>query len=466
MEKILKTVKIVTVILLVILLSIIAFLGTYAKQNNVWRSTLPEFNYGIELDGIRELRYVLDVSEEEKEVYVDENGNIVGEVPEKTEESESENAETQEPVNNTGYKIETRKIKANEESVKTIDNFEKAKKIIQKRLENEDVYEYNIRLDNITGELILEVPNDDQVSIANTAVTAIGNFEIIDDQTGVILLDRENVKSSQAGMYQAETGYQACLQVYFDKEGAEKLKEISNKYRQVVNDAGETETSYISVKLDGQTMVRTYFGEELSNGMIQIPMGNATTDSTEINNTLTEVRRMADEINEEKLPISYKLDSDSLVESRIAQRDINLAVIVFAISILAISIILIVKYKFKGFITSVLGIGFIAILSILTRYTGIYVTLNSIIAFVSIIVLNYYFMKEFLLERQKESYVKDAFINTMKKYYLVIIPVCIIAIVFTFASNVVISSVGMILFWGLLVQAIYNAITILGLGLI
>ena len=112
MEKVLKTIKIVTVTLLVVLLSIIAFCGTYAKQNNVWRSTLPEFNYGIELDGIRELRYILDASEEEKEVYVDENGNIVGEVPEKTEESEAEDSKAEEKVNNTGYKTETRKIKA------------------------------------------------------------------------------------------------------------------------------------------------------------------------------------------------------------------------------------------------------------------------------------------------------------------------------------------------------------------
>ena len=146
MEKVLKIVKIVTVTLIIILLSIIAFLGTYGKQNNVWKETTPEFNYGIELGKIRELRYVLDESEEEKTVYVDENGNVLGEVKEEasTNETDTESQEVSEEKvneNKLDYPTEVRKFKANEDSVKTKENFEKAKKIIQKRLEGEDVYE-------------------------------------------------------------------------------------------------------------------------------------------------------------------------------------------------------------------------------------------------------------------------------------------------------------------------------------
>jgi len=49
----------------------------------------------------------------------------------------------------------------------------------------------------------------------------------------------------------------------------------------------------------------------------------------------------------------------------------------------------------------------------------------------------------------------------MKELYLMIIPVCIIAVIFVFVPGVVISSIGMILFWGLFIQAIYNWLILL-----
>ena len=462
MEKSLKIVKIVTVTLFVVLLTVIAFCGTYKKQNNVWKKSIKEFNYGIELGNIRELRYVVDSSEEEKNVYVDENGNILGEVKE-AEQGSEEAKEVEKPE----FATEKRKIKANEENVKTKENFEKAKKIIQKRLENENVYEYNIRLDEITGELILEVPNDDEsIPVAHTAVTALGEIEIIDDQTGVVLLNRDDIKSVKSGVFQAETGYQTSIQFYFNEQGTEKLKDITNKYREVVNDAGDSTIYGIAVNVDGQTISKTYFSEEISNGVLPIQVGQASTDANEINSQIAEVERIVFEINQERLPIAYTINSDTLIESRITFADIKIAVIVFLVLVLAISIVLVIKFKLKGFIASVVGLGFISLLNLLVRYVGIYVTLNSTISFLSIVVLNYLFITKILVDLKENENIKEVFINVMKKYYLAIVPVIIIAIVFTFVSNIAISSIGMILFWGLLLQVFYNALTILGLGLI
>lgn len=483
MEKALKIIKTVVITLVVILSSLIAFCGVFSKQNNIWKNSIPEFNYGLELEGIRELRYVLNDSEEEKNVYIDSEGNILGEVKEEEESNvtedgislnptnEAEDSETSEKTEEAedkpNYATELRTIKANPDEVKTIENFEKSKSIIQKRLENEDVYEYNIRLDNLTGELVVEIPdNDESINITHSAVTTKGKVEIIDEQTGLILIDKNDIKKTEAGMYQDETGYQACLQIYFNKEGSEKLKDISNKYREVVNDAGESTTSYVSITLDGQTISTTYFGEELTNGVIQIPMGQVTTDSETMNNTLSEVRRIADVINEENLPIAYTLSSDNFIQAGINQNVIKIVVAIFVVAILVVSIIFIVKYKMQGFVASILAIGFIAILNLVARYTALTLTINSIIAFVSMIILNYVFMKILLVELKKTDLTKEAFISAIKKYYLAIIPVCIIAVVFTFMSNIVISSIGMILFWGLLIQIAYNACAILALDLI
>ena len=76
LEKILEKVKMLVVVALVILVSLVAFWGVFWKDKGVWKNAVPDYQYGMELEGRRELRYGLDTSEQEKYVYVDENGNI------------------------------------------------------------------------------------------------------------------------------------------------------------------------------------------------------------------------------------------------------------------------------------------------------------------------------------------------------------------------------------------------------
>ena len=54
----------------------------------------------------------------------------------------------------------------------------------------------------------------------------------------------------------------------------------------------------------------------------------------------------------------------------------------------------------------------------------------------------------------------------MKEYYLLIIPVIVISVIFTFATSVAVSSIGMTLFWGLLVGLVYNWLVVLVLKLV
>lgn len=482
MEKFLKVTKKVAIILLILLLAIIAFLGFYKKENNVWGNKVPEFNFGLDLNGARELRYKLDESEEEKNVYIDSEGNILGEVKEETSSTDegvsltdgetaetpatTEETSTTETEQNTddskpNYATEVRKIKANEDSVRTIDNFKKAKSIIQKRLEKEENFEYNIRLDNVTGEIILEIPdNENELSVANLAVTTIGKFEMIDEQTGIILMDKSDIKDVSSGIYNGDDGYQVYLTITFNKEGAEKLKNVSNKYRKVTNDAGEENTEYVSILVDGQKLTTTYFGEELSGGMIQLSMGKASKDQNEIKTTALESQRIADAIGNESMPIDYELTSDNFVKSIITSNEVKIAQIVFIVIIAIVSIIFIIKFKSKGLFASLLEVGFIAILVLTIRFLEINITINSIITFLGIVALNYIFMAEFILECNKNNSKKSAFWNTMKKYYLTIIPLIIITIVFTLNSSITISSIGMLLFWGILLQVLYNILTV------
>ena len=63
-----KIIRNVITVLVVIVLSLIAFIGIYVEKNGVYQNLIPSFTYGMDIDGTRELRYLLDTTSEEKPV--------------------------------------------------------------------------------------------------------------------------------------------------------------------------------------------------------------------------------------------------------------------------------------------------------------------------------------------------------------------------------------------------------------
>lgn len=100
--------------------------------------------------------------------------------------------------------------------------------------------------------------------------------------------------------------------------------------------------------------------------------------------------------------------------------------------------------------------GYIAIVTLIFRYTNVLITLNSLVALVGVVGINILFEYKLLENLKKNDDIRLVFTETMKQLYLAIIPVAIIAIIFTFMSSAVISSIGMVLFWGVAIQALYS----------
>lgn len=483
MEKNLKRFKTLAVVLIVILISAIAFGGLYIQIQGVWKNVLPKFSYGMELDGVRELRFVLNTSEEEKEVYVDENGNYAGDVvsndsttsspeidlvdengqPISSENAENSNTPTEsqekkEDKTLEGYKTEKRVLKANEDADINITNFEKTKKIIQERLETLDLYEYNIRLDEVTGELVVEVPDNDNVEIQESMIATKGKFEVVDHQNGLILLDNSHIKNVSATYTNNDNQYQSYLIVQLNKEGTEKLKEISKTYVRQTDEKGIETTTYVGVEFDDQELLQTYFGDELTNGVLQIPLGQASSEYEDFVITYNSTARVAGILNLEKMPLSYKLNADNYVQSHITTETRIIAIVSFAVIVLILSIVMIVKYKLAGLKFAILNVGYIAIVTLAFRYTNVLITLNSLIAFAGVVGINMLFEYKLLENLRKNDNIKLVFTETMKQLYLAIIPVAIVAIIFTFMQSAVISSIGMVLFWGIAIQALYSGL--------
>ena len=466
MEKNVKLFKTITIVLFIIVISLISFIGVFKTKLNLKENVIPDFKYGMELAGNREFKFVLDTSSEEKDVYIDENGNYKGTVIEKSDEESTISLDTtvdqsndntaKEDVNKLPYKIEKRIIKANEDSVLNKESYEKTKSIIQKRLEVAQIPEYNIRLNTITGEFILEVPEESYTEKAYNLVNQQGVFEIVDSENGVVLLDNSHLKKVQA-LYATNDGYQAYLQLEFNNEGKEILQKISKEYVETTNEAGETKTKNVDLKLDNSTLLSTHFGEELDQGILQFSMGAATTDYDTFEKSYNTAQEFANMVNFGKTVNKLSLVSDNFVQSQINDNIISYAKICFIVLIAVISIILIIKYKKDGIIAAISAIGYIALTMIIIRYTNVTITLNSVVAILGIIILNYIFLYNFL-NRKKNDSAKHAFIETIKIFNFNIIPLWIVSIIFTFMVQVTINSVGMVLFWGLFVHCIYNFI--------
>lgn len=465
MEKSLKKIRLIAVLILTVLVIVIGFFGAYARYNGIWTNALPEYNLGMELAGYNELHFELDTTEDTKDVYVDENGNYKGDVIKKQVESDSEESTTiQDTIEvnpETSYKIENRTIARNDPSKINIENFEKTKKIIQKRLEQYNLYEYNIRQDSVTGKIVLEVPNDNNSDLKASLVTTVGALEFVDSETGVILLEDSNLTNAAPYVMTNENGeYEVYMQLDFDETGREILEKVTGEYTQKVDENGNDVTKTVEVRLDGQAIISTSFKEPVSSGTIHVPMGDPTFDYDEYYQLVANVQEVANLLNEEKLPLVYKITDEVGMQSIVTENTINVAVVSYAVITLLITICMIIKYKFEGLRQAIFNFGYLATLLILFRYTEVVITFNSLIAIVGLIVINYIFSIKFLNKLKKENNRKIALKLSLKELYLAIVPVGIVAIIFTFMSAIVINSVGMTLFWGLILQLLFSLLTL------
>ena len=484
LEKNIKKVKVLVIFSLLILISLIALLGIYKFQKGVWSNLIPEYKFGMDIAGSRELRYEVDNSENEKYVYVDENGNIMGEVwkdgnsitaeSEASSVTEGQAVENTEENNEISYQKETRIIKSNPEEFLTKENFEKVKNIIQKRLDDQEISEYNIRIDDVTGKIVVEIANDnDEVQNVENLLRQAGKFQIIDYQNGLELMNNSDIKNVSV-VYSNNKSFSTYLQIEFNKEGAEKLREISKKYVEIKEEKDtheenvevtgeetktdeETIKKMISITLDDTIMMTTYFGEEMTQGILQIQIGDSTTDSKKFLENQKNAKRIATVLNSGIFPVKYNIETDNFVKSEITSDVCSRTKIGFIIAIFVVSILLTIKYKLNGLIASILNIGYISTLSLVIRYTNVQITLNSLISALLVIGMNYIFVTMILKDIQ-ENNKANAFLNNIKSFYLTILPVVVIAIVFTMTTSLQISSIGMMLFWGILLIAFYNTL--------
>lgn len=456
-KKLSKKLLSILLILVSVAVIIVSFVGIYLQEGNKLSNIIPNYTFGSEIDGVVEYRFLVDNTTEEKEVYVDSEGKIRGEVVKDTSNTTEEEGQAKE--NNTGFNIEKRPIKKNEETSLTEENFEKAKSIIEKRLENDGATEYSIRMDDVTGTLVVELSQNDNIQyLYQSALANKGKFEIIDYQTGVILLDRSHLKKAGEYTYYDQTtdSYTVLLQLELTDEGTNLLKEVSKKYVQYVNESGETVTDAIAIKRDNDILYKMYFDREYTESIINIPLAENLNDTNEIQSYRNYVASIANIFNLDELPIEYKLDTSLFVKSSLNDNWFKTVEIILIIFLVLITIVFLIKFKLNGLLAGVLNAAFIGTVTLVLRYLDIVITFSSLISLFGILVINIIFMKKYLNNLKNKQDVP--FLTTLKSFYSIMVPVIIIAFVFTFFAYATVTGMGYVLFWGLLIQILFNLI--------
>ena len=445
-----KKVKIITIILAIVLVSLVAFGGVYIQTQNRMEDKVKEYSLGRELNGERVVEIkVTDGSKEGK-------------------------------------------TKPSDEEL-TVENYETVKKTVENRLKDLGAQDYTISLDKENGTIRVELPENSNTDTYVYYLTASGKVEMKEKDTENILLNDSMIKKAQyTYTSNADGAYQVYLELILTKDGQAKLDEVKNDYAVLATEVSEAEsknnttsdntTTESSTDEDNTTTNTTTEGtetqkseetkkiasltiagtsydiEKYEKNKITVKIGSQTSNTTTVNNSIAKAAELSMLINAGKYPIDYEVDVNRYVESDIEQQQLIYFIAGVAVILVIIFIIATIKYKGKGLLASISFIGFIALTSLLLRYTNVIISIEGIGAILLTIIINLKLNQMILSKTKTMDVVSEATKASYKELFTSIIPIIIITIVFCFSGWTSLSSFGMIMFWGLVLIAVYNIV--------
>ena len=439
-----KKLKTLTIVLAIILIAIIAVLGIYIPKQNRMENVVKDYSYGMDFKG----------------------GRVIILKPDTTNGTDG----------------------------LTEENYKKSKNILEERLKSLKIQNYEIRLDEQTGNMTITIPEDGRTDNIVSSLGTTGKFEIVDSDTNEVLMNNGDIKQSKV-MYGSNSksssatssGTVVYLDIEFNKDGTKKLEDISSKYTNTTsnntsnNTTTETEnttntenntdttsnkssstTKKITMKIDDETIMSTAFDETLKTGKLQLSVGSSSTDQKTLQGYASQAQSMATVLDSGNLPIKYKVDKNQYILSDITKDNINIAFYVISAIVAIALIVLVIRYKLQGLLGAISYIGLVSLLSIILRYTNVVITIEGMFGIVVSLFLAYLFINKLLAKLKGKTLEKEtintALKETYKEFFIRIIPVAIATVVFCFSSWEPLSSLGMVVFWGITLIAVWNVI--------
>ena len=451
-----KVLKVMSIIILIIILIAISFVGIYVKENGKLTNIVKGFTKDAELGVERE--YVFSLSDATTTEYYDSEGKLV--LEEDVDKDAEEGTYT------------TKTVNVNLDEAKTAENYKKAKELMEKRIKDLSLEQYRITVDENNGNVVLKTLENSQTSDIIYAVCGQGEFLLKDAETQEVLLDNKDIKNAKVGYSPAETGTTVYLTINLNKEGKEKLKNISSTYvkttetKDVTAEDGtvsqeKTEvTKNVKLYIDGDMIINTYFGEVMENGQLQLTMGKETADTDELRSLLLSATAEATKLSNGPMPLIYKITSSSNILSIYDKNFVSNLEIVAIILLTILLIFFVIRFKERAIMSSILFVGFTALYLLVLRYANVTISAASICGFTFIELFMIYFINKLLAKLKNydinENTPKSIINSTLLRAIIILLPVLIISLIFAMFTYLPVSSLGTILFWGIVLFVVYS----------
>lgn len=436
-----KNLKTLTLILVIVLITILSFLGVYKFGSVDKNNLVKKYAVGVDLSGRQVIR--LKVDDDTEEVFYDEEGN----------EHDEQNEEGT-------YTSEQKPI--NDESLLTKENYKKALEIVKARLDYMGVEEYRLRFNEENGTIEIEIYDDEVSNYAVSAISMDGGFEIVDDDTEEVLVNQSSVKNVKVSL--ASNGIQYCMDIEFNKEGTQKVRDIANTYvtttEEVTNDEGEIETvtkeKTASIKISGSSIGTVSSGIVDSDGHVRLYFGESGLTSEELERYRLQTYYRGALVATDVMPLAYSIEQNTYIVSNL-NRDIISYVAIAILTVEAVIIVLLLKTK--KILGVVLQIGYVSLLLLVLKYTNVVITLEGLAALIIISLINVAFLARVMASIKNKKEVPAKVVNdNIVKFINVGIPLIIVSIIFCFVKWLEVKSFGNVIFWGYVIALLYNII--------
>ena len=225
-------------------------------------------------------------------------------------------------------------------------DMDSAKAIIETRLVNNNITDYEVYADNNNKQIIVRFPwaADESDFDAAAAVQELGETALLkfcrnEDKDDVILSGAADIKSAQPGLDE-DNNYVVYLN--FTDEGTAKFAEAT---KEMLNKT-------ISIWMDDQEISAPTVNSVITNGNAYI---NGMKDAEE-------AKALADKINAGSLPFALTVDASKLliVSPTLGADALKVMLIAGSVAFALICLLMILRYRLNGVITSIALLGQLA----------------------------------------------------------------------------------------------------------
>lgn len=437
------TLKIVLAMLIVVLVSLVSFIGVY-KGKNLLKSYILGMDFSDSKMATFSLNETTNNTVANNEATTGNNTTSENQVANNVTDNNNTVADNNTTTDSNNIAQDNKQLSEKDKQKQ----YKTAKNIIEKRLTSMKIDEFNVRLNENTGALAIEIPADVDSNYFNEVVSKAKVQIVNQSSNNDVIVDSNGFKDATVKL--DSTTYSnpvILLNIEFTDKAKNIFKNVNTNY---TDSQGKEAEATFAFTLDGEALYTdkaTSFAENGKNGNLGLVLGQGDSGD-KLDSDYKSASTIVALIKNGELPVEYKLNSTRTILKENNTKAIIIISIIVGILMLVFAIF---KFKKKAILPVVSLVGLVATILLSLRYTNVKMTIFTILGIAIVTIFNYLMILESL---NNDKTFKYNMIKTIK----IMIPTLIIAIICSCAPYIQLASFGMSIFWGTIVMIIYNII--------